>query len=114
MIVPPRQTIGYNEATGKAIRYRGNNGKAGVLTLVDRKARYLLVQKVAKRTSLEVTKYLNHAIEQWPGLILSITPDRGKEFANVQSSPKKKLFTFIFQIPIPLGNAEPLKIPMVY
>ena len=46
-----------------------------------------------------MTKGLNHAIQQWPGLILSITPDRGKEFANVQSITEEKAIPFYFPDP---------------
>lgn len=55
----------------------GKSGKACVVTLVDRKSRYLLIGKAAKRTSEAVTDTLSDLMKLWPGRSLTITPDRG-------------------------------------
>ena len=58
----------------------GKSGKACLVTLVDRKSRYLLCCKVKRKTSDYVTAALIKLLENQP--LHTITPDRGKEFAN--------------------------------
>ena len=77
----------------------GKSGKACVVTLVDRKSRYLLIGKAAKRTSEAVTDTLSDLMKLWPGRSLTITPDRGKEFAKVQCLTDKFGTPFYFPDP---------------
>ncbi|WP_423794151.1 IS30 family transposase [Megasphaera stantonii] len=58
----------------------GKTGNACLVTLVDRKSRYLVGGKVAKQTSRAVNAVLLQAMNRQP--VKSLTPDRGKEFAN--------------------------------
>ena len=62
----------------------GKSGKACVVTLVDRRSRYLLIGKAAKRAAGEVKDTLDSLMKLWPGRMLNMTLDRGKEFAQVQ------------------------------
>lgn len=77
----------------------GKSGKACVVTLVDRKSRYLLIGKAAKRTSSAVTNTLSQLMRLWPGRSLTITPDRGKEFAKVQCLTEELGTPFYFPDP---------------
>nr|WP_243875348.1 IS30 family transposase [Lactiplantibacillus plantarum] len=56
----------------------GKSGRACVVTLVDRKSRYLLIGKASQRTAGAVTDTLSHLMKLWSGRSLTITPDRGK------------------------------------
>lgn len=51
-----------------------------LLTLTDRKSRYLICRKLKNRTSAEVNAAIIDALKDEP--LESITPDRGKEFAR--------------------------------
>ena len=77
----------------------GKSGRACVVTLVDRKSRYLLIGRASKRTSGAVTDTLSHLMKLWPGRSLTITPDRGKEFAKVQCLTEKFGTPFYFPDP---------------
>lgn len=56
----------------------GKTGGACLLTLVDRKSRFLLCRKAERKGSEEVAKEMAAALRGQP--IQTITPDRGKEF----------------------------------
>lgn len=74
-----RSEIGHWEADTVA----GKVGGACLLTLTDRKTRYLLGSKIEKKLAHLVKEKmidLFHSIE--PNQLKSITPDRGKEFAK--------------------------------
>ena len=58
----------------------GKKGKACLVTLVDRKSRYLLCCKVENKGSECVTSAMINLLRNQP--LHTITPDRGKEFAN--------------------------------
>ncbi len=58
----------------------GVTGKACLVTLVDRKSRYLVGGKAAAKKSDEVNEVMIRALRGQP--LESITPDRGKEFSN--------------------------------
>lgn len=92
----------------------GKSGRACVVTLVDRKSRYLLIGKASQRTAGAVTDTLSHLMKLWPGRSLTITPDRGKEFAKVQCFLKSLARPFTSRIPIPLGNGVPMRTPTVW
>ena len=51
-----------------------------LLTLTDRKSRYLICRKLKSRTSEELNAAIIDALKDEP--LESITPDRGKEFAR--------------------------------
>ena len=56
----------------------GFNRKSGLLTLVDRKSRFLICKKLTRLGSREVEAALISALRGQP--VHSITPDRGREF----------------------------------
>ncbi len=58
----------------------GKTGKACLVTLVDRKSRYLLSGKAAKKDADSVNKVMIRQLKGHP--VHSITPDRGMEFAK--------------------------------
>lgn len=58
----------------------GRAGKACLLTLVDRKSRFLIGQKCTRKSSDEVTHAIIERLRNQP--CHSITPDRGKEFSQ--------------------------------
>lgn len=62
---------------------RGKVGRSALLTLVDRKSRYLLSQRVPKVNAKNVTQAmidLLHTVT--PQRVRTLTPDRGTEFAG--------------------------------
>jgi len=62
---------------------RGKTGHSALVTLVDRKSRFLLSQRVPKVNSQFVYQaILNLLAEVTPKRIKTITPDRGTEFAQ--------------------------------
>ena len=73
-----RSVIGHFEADTVI----GRQGKACLVTLVDRKSRYLICDKVESKTADAVSKAMSWMLMCEP--VLSITPDRGKEFAKHQ------------------------------
>lgn len=58
----------------------GKKGKACIVSLVDRKSRYLLGGKSENKTADKVNEVIKNKLEGEP--LKSITPDRGKEFSN--------------------------------
>ena len=74
-----RSTVGHWEADTVA----GKTGKACLVTLTDRKTRYLLAEKVEKKISVHVRDSIIHLLADLPkNKRKSITPDRGKEFSK--------------------------------
>lgn len=62
---------------------RGKTGRSALVTLVDRKSRYLLSQRVPKVNAKNVTQAmidLLHTVT--PKRVRTLTPDRGTEFAG--------------------------------
>ncbi|MFJ1525191.1 IS30 family transposase [Lactiplantibacillus plantarum] len=62
---------------------RGKTGRSALVTLVDRKSRYLLSQRVPKVNAKNVTQAmidLLHTVT--PKRVWTLTPDRGTEFAG--------------------------------
>ncbi|ASX21076.1 IS30 family transposase [Lactiplantibacillus plantarum] len=62
---------------------RGKTGRSALVTLVDRKSRYLLSQRVPKVNTKNVTQAmidLLHTVT--PKRVRTLTPDRGTEFAG--------------------------------
>ena len=58
----------------------GKNHKGYIVTLVERKTRYTFVREVAHKTAKEVGDAVISLLEEIP--VLSLTFDRGKEFAD--------------------------------
>ena len=61
----------------------GKRGSSCMITLTDRKSRFLLLRKVAKKNSALVRDGIVELLSQLPqDKVASITPDQGKEFAR--------------------------------
>jgi IS30 family transposase len=73
-----RSVLGYWEADTVA----GTKGSASVVTLAERKSRYLLACKLDRHTADAVSTSMIRMMEELPPeKVKGITPDRGKEFA---------------------------------
>jgi IS30 family transposase len=57
-------------------------GKAVLLTIVDRKTQFLLVEKCPSKHASEVRKAMIKSLKPYKGRIHTITSDNGKEFAE--------------------------------
>lgn len=58
----------------------GTIGKACLVTLIDRKSRFLLCARIDKKNSINVRDSMINLLDDQP--LYSITPDRGKEFSK--------------------------------
>ena len=73
---------------------RGKTGRSALVTLVDRKSRYLLSQRVPKVNAKNVTQAmidLLHTVT--PKRVRTLTPDRGTEFAGYREVSHCLLYT---------------------
>ena len=75
----------------------GAKGKACLVTMVDRKTRFLLCRKAEAKSSSAVGKRILEMFEGQP--LLSITPDRGKEFSNHEELTRDLGVEFYFPLP---------------
>ncbi|MGX7334230.1 IS30 family transposase, partial [Enterococcus alcedinis] len=94
----------------------GKTGKACLVTLTDRKTRYLLAEKVEKKVSIHVSDSIIHLLDVLPkNKRKSITPDRGKEFSKHREVTQQlDKIPFYFADPHALGNEEQTKTSMGY
>lgn len=88
-----RKRIGDWEADTVA----GVTGKACFVTLVDRKSRFLIAEKINKKTSEEVKSAMIKIFNEHK--CLSITPDRGKEFSKHKEMAEILNIEFYFPLP---------------
>jgi hypothetical protein len=89
-----RQRLGDWEADTVA----GKTGRACLLTLTDRKSRYLLCRKIPKKNAQCVKQAMIELLKDKP--LQSITPDRGKEFSkHPEVSQQLSLVAFYFPLP---------------
>mgnify|MGYP002869996437 CR=1 FL=1 len=75
----------------------GEKGKACLLTLTDRKSRFLICRKLDKKSSECVKNAMIEALNGQP--LFSITPDRGKEFSQHAEVTKALGVEFYFPPP---------------
>ncbi|WKT00445.1 IS30 family transposase [Gallibacterium salpingitidis] len=75
----------------------GQFGKACLLTLNDRRSRFLIAMKLSSKKSEEVVKAMETVLRNQP--LKSITPDRGKEFAKHQQVTSALNVEFYFPPP---------------
>ena len=75
----------------------GQPDKACLLTLVDRKSRFLISRRLAKKNSSLVVQAIIDALKD--ETVYSITPDRGKEFSKNDLITKVTGFEFYFPLP---------------
>lgn len=76
----------------------GQTGKACLVTLTDRKSRYLLCKKIEKKSSALVKEAMVELLKNQP--LKTITPDRGKEFSK-HAEIKQELNLVEFYFPLP-------------
>ncbi|MBQ0071197.1 MAG: IS30 family transposase [Spirochaetales bacterium] len=75
----------------------GAKDKACLVTMVDRKTRFLLCRKAESKTSSAVGAKMRQMFEGQP--LLSITLDRGKEFSNHEELTRDLGVEFYFPLP---------------
>ena len=75
----------------------GQPGKACLLTLLDRKSRFLISRRLAKKNSTLVAQAIIDALKD--ETVYSITPDRGKEFSKHAQITTATGFEFYFPPP---------------
>jgi IS30 family transposase len=75
----------------------GLNRKSALLTLVDRKSRFLLCAKLSRVGSVEVEKAMSELLGGQP--LQSVTPDRGREFQLHKQVTEKLGVEFYFPPP---------------
>jgi len=75
----------------------GTPGKACLVTLVDRKSRYLLCSKIPAKKAKETSKAMIEMLKDEP--CESITPDRGKEFSSHDNVTEVLEVEFYFPLP---------------
>ena len=97
---------------GRLIQLWDRLVKACLVTLTDRKSRYLLCKKIAKKNSFLVKQAMIKLLENQP--LETITPDRGKEFSkHAEISQELNLVEFYFPFPHhPLAKRNQRKTPM--
>jgi len=76
--VETRQRLGDWEADTMI----GRRHKQALVTLVERKSRFVLLHKVEQRTAEAVENTIKHLLGPWTHDVITITADNGKEFAN--------------------------------
>ncbi|WP_225351022.1 IS30 family transposase [Levilactobacillus brevis] len=107
--------IGLVLAIGEGDTVRGKIGRSGLVSLVDRKSRYLLSERVPKVNAKNVTQAmidLLHTVT--PKRVRTLTPDRGTEFAGYREVGKELGISVYFSRPARHhNNVGPTKIPMV-
>jgi IS30 family transposase len=91
-----RSELGHLEADTVA----GKASKSCIITLTDRKSRFLWVKRVAKRTAALVKQGLIELLKEIPpDKLHTITPDRGKEFASHEEVTEELQVPFYFPNP---------------
>ena len=76
---------------------QGKLGRACLVTMVDRKSRYLLCEKSSHSRSEQIEKAMIRMLKGEPAY--TVTPDRGKEFATYENVEKKTNVEFYFPYP---------------
>lgn len=74
-------------------------GKAVLLTIVDRKTQFLLVEKCPSKNASEVRKAMIKSLKPYKGRIHTITSDNGKEFAEHALVARKLGIKYFFAKP---------------
>lgn len=88
-----RSRFGHWEADTVA----GKQGQAVLLTLVERKSRYLITALLPKKNAQAVTDAMKAVLSHVP--LRSVTPDRGKEFAKHAEVTEELKVKFYFPEP---------------
>ncbi|MHA3065160.1 IS30 family transposase [Lacticaseibacillus saniviri] len=79
---------------------RGKTGRSALVTLVDRKSRYLLADRIPKVNARAVSQTMIDLLQSVsPGKVQTVTPDRGTEFARYREVAKALDTTVYFPDP---------------
>lgn len=74
-------------------------GKAVLLTLVDRKTQFLIIEKCTSKSSSIVSKAMIKSLKPYKGRIYTITSDNGKEFSEHALVARKLGIRYFFAKP---------------
>lgn len=77
----------------------GAGGKACVVTLVERKSGFVLIGKLADRTTASLNGRVIHLINQHAGPFATITSDNGTEFHDYKQIEEHTSAVFYFATP---------------
>lgn len=77
----------------------GKGQKGAAVTIVERKSRFTLIAGVKNRTAEQVAEATIRLLSPFPDLLLSITADNGKEFADHEQIAKTLGIDFYFAKP---------------
>jgi len=77
----------------------GRHGTGALLTVVDRVSKYTLITKLPDKSAETVTQALLDCFKGMENLVITITSDNGKEFANHEEIAKKLDACFFFAKP---------------
>lgn len=78
---------------GDTVESKGHQG--GIATMVDMKNKYLIMKKVADKSSLSMKNAVVGAFEHYPDIVKTITLDNGTEFA-LHDQIEKELNTVVY------------------
>jgi len=77
----------------------GADGRHCILTLVERKTRYLMIKKLSARTKEQASSALQQAIAELKGRVKTITLDNGTEFHGYRDVERRSGIRFYFATP---------------
>ena len=77
----------------------GQNHRAAIVSLVERKSKLCLLKKVERNTAASVEQAIEELLRPLAAKVYTITSDNGREFANHQSVAKKLKANFYFAHP---------------
>lgn len=74
----------------------GKNHKGALVSLVERKSKFLLLAKIRRKTKDQVTDSILNMLKPYKDQVKTLTVDNGKEFAGHESIAKKGSFDVYF------------------
>ena len=77
----------------------GKNHKQALVTIVERKSKFSVVKKVERKTAEQVVAVTIELLFPYKDRVLTITADRGKEFAYHQKVAKTLQCDYYFSHP---------------
>jgi len=90
----------------------GKGHRGALVSLVERKSRYTLLQPVTQRLANLVADATVSLLHPFAASVYTITGDNGKEFAEHVRIAETLKANFYFAHPYPPGNVAPMKIRM--
>ena len=77
----------------------GKGHQQAIVSLTERKSRYTLIQKVERKTAQCVSNAIIHLLSPFSDVVLTMTSDNGKEFADHKNIADKLDANFYFAHP---------------